>query len=786
MTKKRNTRSRSRKTQSKKRSWLSALFIFLFKLGLVALVFAAVGLVYLDAQVREKFEGKRWAIPAKVFARPLELYPGAPISQGALKVELQGLGYRLGNRADRPGSAVWGQGRVTLVTRGFDYPEGVEPSQRLDLEFRSGQLSGIRNSDGRSVTLARLEPILIGGIYPGDNEDRELIRLEDMPPALPNALIAVEDRDFYSHFGISLKGIARAMWVNIRAGRFVQGGSTLTQQLIKNFYLTSERTLARKLLELPMAILLDAHYEKDEILEAYLNEVYLGQDGARAVHGFGQGSLFYFGRPVTELELHQVALLAGLVKGPSYYDPRRHPQRATERRDVVLRLLRDQGFIDEAQYQFALSQPLEVISGSSRHKGAYPAYLDVVKRQLRREYREEDLNSEGIRVFTALDPLVQKHAADALSGQLDGLESRYGDRATKLQGSVVVTDPQTGELIGVVGDRNARYDGFNRALDAFRPIGSLVKPALYLAALEQGYTLVSPLDDSPVSLKQPDGSVWEPENFDGKAKGRVPLYEALSRSYNLSTAHLGLDIGVESVVDMLHRLGVEKEISPFPSVLLGAVALAPVEVAQIYQSIAANGFRMPLRAIRRVTDAQGQELSRYPFQLEQKVAPEFVHLLHYGLQAVAREGTARSLYQTLSGDLNVAGKTGTSDQQRDSWFAGFTGNRLAVVWVGRDDNRSLPFTGSGGALKIWTDFMAREAAEPYLALKPENVEYQWVNAAAGAITEPRCSGARSVPFVRGTEPRQRIECGGSVLIQPGSGNNDSSSSPLDWFRGWFR
>ncbi len=781
MTKKRAKRGSPRTTTrnpgGKKRSWRSAIFIFFAKLSLVVIAISAAGLVYLDAQIREKFEGKRWAIPAKVYARPLELYPGLHLSQAALKVELQGLGYKLGSRASRPGSATWGNGRADLYTRGFDFPEGVEPSQRLSLQFQQGQLSSIRNESGRSVALARLEPILIGGIYPGDHEDRELVRLQDVPKLLPTALVAVEDRDFYSHIGISFKGIARAMWVNIRAGGFVQGGSTLTQQLIKNFYLTSERTLARKLLEIPMSVLLELHYSKDEILEAYLNEVYLGQDGARAIHGFAQGSLFYFGRPVSELDLHQIALLAGLVKGPSYYDPRRHPERATDRRNLVLKLLLDQAYITDDEYQIASKQPLEVISGSSRQKGAYPAYLDVVKRQLRTEYREEDLSSEGIRVFTALDPLVQKHGADALATQLDGLEKRYTKRATDLQGSLVVTDPQTGELLAVVGDRNARFDGFNRALDAYRPIGSLVKPAVYLTALERGYTLISPLDDSPVSLKQPNGSVWQPENFDGKANGQVPLYEALSHSYNLATAHLGLDLGVETVTRTLAKLGVEKEIPPYPSVLLGAVPLSPLEVAQMYQTIAANGFRMPLRAIRRVTDAQGSELSRYPFQLEQSVPPDTVHLLHYALQAVAREGTARSLYQKLPGNLNAAGKTGTSDQQRDSWFAGFTGNRLAVVWVGKDNNQPLPFTGSGGALRVWTDLMERESPEPYLTLKPENVDYFWVNPDQQMLTDPECSGARSVPFIRGTEPKDSLGCFGS-----GTGG----ANPLNWFRRWFR
>lgn len=778
MTQKRNGVAKSK--LKKKRTWLRGLLIFVLKLSLVGVVVAGVGLIYLDAQVREKFEGKRWALPAKVYARPLELYPGVKLDRTAIEVELQGLGYKVGSQSSRPGTARLSNNQIDIYTRGFDFPDGRERSQKISLRIDNGTLSRVSDSQGRALALARLEPVLIGGIYPGDNEDRELVRIEDVPQLLPKALVAVEDRDFYDHFGISLKGIARAMWVNLRAGRFVQGGSTLTQQLIKNFYLTSERTLSRKLLELPMAFLLDMHYEKDEILEAYLNEVYLGQDGARAIHGFGQGSLFYFGIPANELELHQIALLTGLVKGPSYYDPRRHPERSLQRRDLVLKLLRDQNFINESAYQRALQQPLDVIKKGSRLKGAYPAYLDVVKRQLRQEYREEDLNSEGIRIFTALDPLVQQHSAKALATQLSALEKRLGKKVAPLQGATIVTDPQTGELLAVVGDKNARFDGFNRALDAKRPIGSLVKPATFLAALEKGYTLTSQLDDSPIHMQQPDGSIWKPENFDGKAMGSVPLYEALSRSYNLSSANLGLAIGLEPVIDMLKRLGVEESINPYPSLLLGSLNLSPIEVAQIYQTIAANGFRMPLRAIRRVTDAYGAELSRYPFNLEQVVAPETVHLIHYAMQAVAREGTARSLYQRLPGDLNVAGKTGTSDNQRDSWFAGFTGNRLAIVWVGRDDNKPLPFTGSGGALRVWTDLMEQEKSEPYYALKPRAVEYHWVNAERNTLTDPDCSGARSIPFIVGTEPTVKTTCDGRKV------SGGKSGSALDWFKRWFK
>ncbi|MFW1677218.1 penicillin-binding protein 1B [Pontibacter sp. JAM-7] len=776
MAKKRASKSsRGRGRTSQARGLSRRLLSLFLKLSLLGLVIVGVGLIYLDAQVRAKFEGKRWALPAKVYARPLELYPGQLLNRDDLKLELQGLGYRFVQRATAPGMVEWASSRARIHTRGFEFPDGAESARTLLLEFNGKTLQQIRDDSGRTVSLTRLEPILVGGIYPQDNEDRDLIRLEDAPPYLKEALIEVEDRNYYEHAGISLRGISRAMWVNLQAGRFVQGGSTLTQQLIKNFYLTSERSLARKLMEIPMALLLDMHYDKDEILEAYLNEVYLGQSGSRAVHGFGLASQYYFAQPINELDLHQVALLAGLVKGPSYYDPRRNPERAKARRDLVLKILQEQGVITLQQRTQAERKGLGVVQQRSLHKGAYPAYLDLVKRQLREEYPQEVLSSEGLKVFTSLNPVVQANSENALSDRIERLRKRFGASMSALQGAMVVTDPQTGEVLAMVGGRNARYQGFNRALDARRPIGSLVKPAVYLAALEQGYTLASQIDDDAISVKMPNGDEWRPQNFDRTGHGVVPLHQALAHSYNQSTARLGMDVGVGRVVDMLQRLGYERDAKPFPSLLLGAEAMSPVEVTQLYQTLAANGFRIPLRAIRLVTDAEGAELSRYPFQIKQVVAAEMVHLIQYAMQEVAREGTARSIYSRLPQVLNVAGKTGTSDDQRDSWFAGFAGNRLAVVWLGLDNNAPLPFTGSGGALQAWIDLMQWEKPHPFMAVRPEQIEYEWIEDSTGLLSAAYCEGARQIPFVAGSQPEGHAACADNQVERT-----------LDWFRQWFR
>lgn len=787
MAKKRaKTSSRPRRSSAKKRSIWSFLIGLALKLSLLGAVFLAVILVYTDAQVREKFEGKRWALPAKVYARPLELYPGQPLTLADLRLELQTLGYQLVPAVNRPGSAELGNQRARIHTRGFAFPDEPERPRRLVLDFQGERLQRIRDEvAGRDLPLVRMEPVLIGGIYPHTNEDRDLIRLQDAPDYLVDALIVVEDRSYYSHFGISLKGMSRAAWVNFRAGRFVQGGSTLTQQLIKNFYLTSERTLSRKLLELPMALVMDMRYSKDEILEAYLNEVYLGQSGSRAIHGFGLASQFYFSRPLPELDLHQVALLVALVKGPSFYDPRRNPERALTRRNLVLNLLHEEGVITAEALRQSLEKPLDVVQSRSLQKGAYPAYLDLVKRQLRKDYRDEDLGSEGLQVFTSLDPIVQSRADQALVSTLNTLEQRHGAAGKDLQGAVVVTDPQTGEVLAMVGGRDTRFEGFNRSLDAIRPIGSLVKPAVYLAALERGYTLVSPLQDEPINLRLPNGDVWTPQNFDRQTHGTVLLHRALARSYNLSTVHLGMEIGLPRVIDMMRRLGVERHLDAFPSLLLGAQGMSPLEVAEMYQTFAANGFRMPLRSIRMVTTAEGEELSRYPFQLRQQVEAKHVHLIQYALQEVVREGTARSIYQQLPSNLNVAGKTGTSNDQRDSWFAGYTGNRLAVVWVGRDDNSRLPFTSTGGALPVWTALMKAEKPTPLQASRPQGIEYAWIDEETGLRSDPRCEGSRQLPFLEGSAPLRSVDCGQFNL--PTEAPSGSGADPdAGWFRNWFR
>jgi penicillin-binding protein 1B len=747
-----------KKNQKKVGIWRK-LINFCFKLAIIFSVFSAIGLFYLDAQIREKFEGKRWSIPAKVYARPLDIYKGQELSLSDLKSELKSLGYRFVKRANSPGQAEIARTRIKVYTRGFEFLDGKEVSQQLTISFSKGVVKKVSAQNGSPISLTRLEPVLIGGIYPKNNEDRDLIRLSQAPRGLSDALIVTEDRSYYDHFGISPKGIARAMWVNLKVGRFVQGGSTLTQQLIKNFYLTSERTLIRKLIEMPMAIVLDFRYSKDEILEAYLNEVYLGQEGSRSIHGFGLAAQYFFSRPIGELQLHQVALLAAMVKGPSYYDPRRRPERAKKRRNLVLKMMYENQKITAKEYKYFSTLALGVTKQKSLLKGAYPAYLDLVRRKLKRSYSEEDLSSEGLRIFTSLDPISQAKAEKALASSVKALNKKYGKKTKNLEASMVVTDPQTGEVISIIGGISTRYRGFNRAIDAVRAIGSLIKPAVYLTGLQNGYSLATMLSDEAIAVPMKGAKPWRPKNFDKKSHGDIPFYLALAKSYNLSTARLGMDVGLDKVIETVHKLGVEREIKKYPSLLLGAQGMTPIEVATMYQTIAANGFVMPMRAIRSVTDQNGRELSRFPFKIKQVVDSQSIYLLQYAMQQVVKVGTARYANSKIPSAMNLAGKTGTSNDQRDSWFAGFSGNKLAVVWLGKDDNSSLPFTGSSGALRVWTAYMKSAALAPLESAVPEGIEFSNIDLKTGYSVDAHCDESQRLPFKTNRAPSYLDECG---------------------------
>lgn len=748
-----------------KKSRLISAFI---KLSITFLVIFLAWMIWLDSWVMQKFNGQKWAMPATVYARPLELYRGLAISQQAVIKELQAAAYQQ-NNSGIAGSFYSNANQLHIALRPFDFWDGRQEATSVLLRFENDRVVQLNHSLDNSASI-RLEPIRIGKIHAGIQEERLLVTLDEVPPALIYALLATEDRYFFEHHGISLKSIARAALANILQGRISQGGSTLTQQLVKNFFLDDSRSFSRKIQEALIAILLEFHADKNEILNAYINEVYVAQDGARAIHGFGLASQYLFNKPLEDVSLAEAALLVGMMKGPSYYNPLRHPQRAIQRRNLVLDLMAQQDFISETQARSAKQQELQTnqqqLAGSS-----YPAYLDLVRRQLLRDYSEQQLTNSGLRIFSNMDPQWQWHSQAMLQEGIRQLKGRYNTLPV-IDGGAVVIDYGTGDVQAVIASQHPRMAGFNRALDAQRPIGSLVKPAVYLSALQQGYTLSSLLDDSPVSIPTPQGD-WQPQNFDRAFHGDVPLIEAMAKSYNAATVNLGMQVGIASVIRNLQQLGIDKKISPLPSVLLGSIDLSPLEVAQMYSTIAANGFYTPLKSIREVSDSQGNKLQRYPLRLQQRISTEHQYLLDFALQNVMHEGTGRSARHYFADNTIIAGKTGTSNDQRDSWFAGYDRNRLAVVWLGSDNNQQLPFTGGTGALPIWAKIMQANRSAQGSRITPENIHFVWVDKHSGKRSAEHCENAISLPFINGSEPKDKATC---IVVK----------NPIkSWFRKWF-
>jgi penicillin-binding protein 1B len=740
-------------------SFVVSLFIFVSYMG------------YLDFKVRQQFEGKRWAIPARVYANPVELYAGIPLPPEKLEALLKMLNYRYDRSLAAEGSYFRIDSQIYIKTRAFAFWDQQQVSTHLKVNFTDSTIDQITDvSNAEDIAIIRLDPVQIGSLYPKIKEDRILIKLEEAPPALTNGIFASEDRDFYNHFGISLRGIARAFMNNIISGNMAQGGSTITQQLVKNFYLTKERRLSRKVKEALMAFILEYHYSKNEILEAYLNEIYLGQNGPNAVHGFGLASEFYFGNTLKELPLEQIASLVALVRGPSEYDPRRFPDRALQRRNLILEEMATEGYITKDEASEAIAKPLNIIPRMQHASNRYPGFLDLVKRQLRQDYREEDLTSEGLKIFTTLDTQVQDIAENTVTKKLAQLEKT--PHADALEAAIIVTRRDSGEVVALTSGRENLDGGFNRALDALRPIGSLVKPAVYLTALghPDKYTITTRVLDATIVVKGGNGVNWIPKNYDHRQHGSVPLYTALAKSYNLATVRVGMDVGLANVADTIKKMGVTRSLDQFPSLLLGAASLTPIEVTQMYQTLAGDGFSTPIKSIRAVIDSDNKQLQSYPFTVKQAIDPSATYIVNTMLQGVMHEGTGRTAYSEFPEDYGLVGKTGTTNDAKDSWFAGYTGDYLSVVWLGRDDNKPIGLTGSTGALPVWTTLMKQISTQPVTLIPPDNV----------ILAARSCGGGKQYPYISGSEPRAHRSCGHEA-VEPVEAVEPEDTTPTDVF-----
>ncbi len=733
-------------------------------------LFLGVGIPYvwhLDREVRREFAQLQWQVPTRVFARPLVLRPGLRLDGDALELELSAAAYRADGEGRLPGTYVRDGQNFRIGTRAFMDEDGAVPARQLEVVFSAGQVAHVIDAASKKrLDRVRVDPARIATLYGISEEERRLVRLEEVPPLLISGLQAVEDRNFKNHHGIDPWGVLRAIWVNLREGEFEQGASTLTQQMVRSLFLSNTKTVKRKVKEALYALIIEARFDKRSILEAYLNQVYLGQQGKQSIHGVAAGADFWFGRDLATLRTEDMALLIGIIQGPGYWDPRRFPERALRRRAVVLDVFAEVGLISADEAKRAKATPLGVSEHPGVARNRAPAFLDLVRRQLARDYPEDMLSGAGLTVLTTMSPSAQILAEQAITESLPKIQRKQGP---ELQAGVVVTDAGSGDVLAMVGNARISEPGFNRALESQRPVGSLLKPFVYLLALAQPgrYSLATWVDDSPVEVVLSSGKTWRPQNSDGQSHGTVTVANALAHSYNQATVRVGMDVGPNRLSELMKVLaGLRAPANP--SLILGSVDLSVFSMAQMYQFLASGGRMQPLRAVRGVLDPQGKAINRYdtkgdPAQAGDAIAARLVTL---ALQGTVTNGTAHALISDGLGPLQSAGKTGTSNDSRDSWYAGYTGSHLAVVWVGNDENKPTGLYGATGAMRVWSALFKKLPTQS-LTVSSEGLDWGWLDATEYATTEENCPGARRAAFVTGFMPDEHKTC--------------QESSWLDWF-----
>ena len=707
------------KTPKKRRSFKS----FLLKVAFTGAVLTVFYGGYLDWQIRSKMDGQIWRLPAEVYSRIESVKISDNLAFDEVIQILLDNEYRQTTMVAAPGDFKLEDDTIVVLRRAFPFPDKPEPQRVLRLRFVDNKLNRIEDLVSvKAIDEFRLAPKLIA-MLESDNEDRLAIPLQNYPRLLIDALILTEDRRFYDHHGINPVGIIRALITNIRAGQTVQGGSTLTQQLVKNLFLSSERTITRKANEALMSLVLDWRYDKNRILETYLNEIYLGQNGDTQIHGFELASQFYFGRSIREISLDQIALLVGMVKGPSLYNPWRNPQNALERRNIVLKLMLEHKMIGDELYQLLSQRPLGV-QQKGQISRKYPSFIQTLQADLRRELGEHKISSLlGARIFTTMDLKQQAQAENAVVNTVSQLQLKT--KNPYLEGAMIVADYRVGEIRAVVGGLQTQYAGFNRALMAKRQIGSLVKPSIYLTALSnpEQFRLNTPINNQPITINVKGSPPWQPRNDDKKYSGSVMLMDALARSLNIPTVNIGMKVGLSKVIDTQKAMGWDNvEIPKVPAMLLGAYTISPYDVTKLYQTIANQGGRIELTTVDTIADRQGNIIYQHDKTAKQVVPQEAAFQTLFAMQQTVERGTARSLQNDYA-DLRLAGKTGTTNDARDTWFVGIDGKNISTVWLGRDDNGETKLTGASGALQIYKDYLSHTYIEKLKLNKPANMKW---------------------------------------------------------------
>jgi penicillin-binding protein 1B len=748
------------------RSWIKD-FLWRHSAGLAVLVMvcfvgfiAYVGYTYLI--ITKKFDSsRRWDLPSRIYSDATPIVPGMTIPRALLEPKLNHAGYHeVSVRVTNPGEYRYAGGSLEIYLQNFEYPDIEFRALPVTIEMDGGTVRAVhRLDDGAALRGIRIEPELITSIYNNEMEDRLPVSIDSVPKVVSEAIISTEDKNFYHHQGISIRGTLGALMTDIRNKNISHGGSTLTQQLIKNFYLNPERSWGRKGHEALMAVLLEARYNKKQILEAYLNEIYLGQNGAVQISGVEQASQVYFGKHVTYLTLPEAATLAGIIRSPNVLSPLAHPDRAKGRRDTVLQLMKEQGYITEAEYAQAVASPLTTARFPKTSRSA-PFFVDLVLKQLKETYPETQLRTEGLRIFTTLDTIMQRSAEQALDSGIESLGKHYSylrNSPTPLEGVVLTIQPGTGYVKALVGGRSYSKTQFNRAIQARRQPGSLFKPFVYATAMDpargqQAFTAATVLDDSPISIRS-GNAVWTPQNYDLKFHGQVPVREALAHSYNIPAVRAAMNAGIPNVIKTAATIGIESHLEPYPSVSLGSFEVTPLEIAYAYSAFANLGVKAEPISILAVSTREGKLLESREVKMK-RVAPASVcYVMNDILKDVFNYGTASKA--RLAGFTRpFAGKTGTTSSYRDAWFIGYSPRILSLVWLGFDDGHSVRLAGGDACVPIWTVNMNRVGGLiPDVDWKrPEDVVERQIDPQSGMLATPYCPQTKNEVFVAGTEP----------------------------------
>ncbi|MCV2525761.1 MAG: bifunctional glycosyl transferase/transpeptidase, partial [Candidatus Lightella neohaematopini] len=710
------------------RKYKNSILSKLLKISFIFLILILLYFFYLSIIIKNRISGKIWKLPTTVYSKTTYLMPGMCIDKNKIINILESIYYRKVRYITCPGEFSIHNNNIELIRRSFDLPEGTIGNIHVLIYFNNGKISSIKNFNNQhNLGFLQLDPKLITIIQSPYSEQRLFITRNNFPKLLIKILLAIEDKKFYYHHGINFNSICRAMITNLLAKKTIQGGSTITQQLVKNLFLDNKRSLWRKFNEICMALILDYYYSKDYILELYLNEVYLGQSGDDQIRGFPLASLYYFNRPINELSIDQQAMLVGMVKGASLYNPWHNPELTMERRNLILKLISKQHILDKELCDLLVSRPLG-INQYDNIAANKPAFAQLIREEIQNKLHNKIYNLSGVKIFTTLDPISQNAAEYAIKYGINNLKFNHD---YDLEAAMVVVDRCSGEIRAIVGGANPEFAGFNRAMQARRLIGSLIKPAIYLTALSNPnkYNLNTLINDQPITIKQQNGYLWSPKNYDRQFRGHVTLIDALVKSLNVPTVNLGMMLGLNKVISTLLVLGIPYNsinYPIFPAILLGAINLTPIEVAQLFQTIASGGNYTMLSVVRTILSNDGTIIYNSLPKSERVVSTQATYLTLYAMQQSVVRGTSNLLFSKFS-SYNLAAKTGTSNDLRDSWFVGIDGKEVSVIWIGRDNNKSTTLTGASGALTLYQHYLEKQPPTKLNLLIPKEISYVSIN-----------------------------------------------------------